>query len=95
MIYVLCAHCVRSVTRPTNNSVFGACLLAHLHVHLLLLPLWVSVCKSEVIHFSCWILPVHIDSDFCLAKNLDIIYRRDVWKRTQVLENKVVLDVQT
>ena len=70
-IYVVC---VLSVTILTHNSVFCACLLAPLYVQLLLLSCRVRVCEPEVIHLGRWVLPVHINRDFCLAKNSDIIY---------------------
>lgn len=79
-VSIFSANCVGALTTLTHNSVFGSCLLATLYVQLLLLSFWVSVCEPEVIHFSWWVLPVHLDRDFCLAKNLDTINSRDIWE---------------
>lgn len=67
-----------SVTTLTDNSVFGARLLAPLDVQLLLLSCWVDVCEPEVIHLRTRVLPVHLDGDFCLAKNSDTINSGDI-----------------
>ena len=75
-----CPNWVSSISLLTHNSVFGSCLLTHLDVHFFLLACWVSVCEPEVIHFSLWVLPVHLDRDFCLTKNSDIIDSGYIWE---------------
>lgn len=78
------AQCCSFVRRLTHNSVFSACLLAHLYLQLLLLSQWVSVFETKIIHFCLWVLPVHLDWNLRLAKDSDIINSWDIWeeKRT-------------
>lgn len=57
----------------THNGVFGACLLATLHIQLLPLSNGVGVCESKAIHLGLRVLPVHIDGDLSLAKNMEVI----------------------
>lgn len=80
-------------TTLTHNSVFGACLLAPLYVQLLFLSNWVSVSEPEVIYLCYWVLPVHLNGEFCLAKYSDIINSRDFWEGYK--DNTVELGVQS